>query len=227
MRFARLVTAAVTAFALAAVAAAQGFDFERVRGDFFAGVAGDAAAMRRGMATAKAALDADPKNAQAMVIHGFGTVLSAVPEIQKGNMAAFPTMQLGFDQLDEAVRLAPEDGLVRALRGIMMQQATRQMPEPARTRMLENGRTDFQFLFDVQQPQLAQLGTHRLGELLQGMGDLHSRLGRTADAERYYRMITTMLPESEYARRADEWLQTRQPLSAERTQCIGCHVATR
>jgi hypothetical protein len=227
MRFAQLTTGAVVAFALAAVAAAQGFDFERVRGDFFAGVAGNAEAMARGMASAKAALEADPKNAQAMVIHGFGGVISAATELQKGNMAAMPTMQRGFTEMDEAVRLAPEDGLVRALRGIMMQQATRQMPEPARTQMLENGRSDFQFLFDVQKAELAQLGTHRLGELLQALGDIHSRLGRTDDAERYYRMVTTMLPETEYARRADEWLKSRQPLSAERTQCIGCHVGTR
>jgi hypothetical protein len=212
---------------LAVVVAAQGFDFETVRADFFAAVAGDVKAMQRGLAAAQAALDKDPKNAQAMVVHGFGTVLSAAPELQKGNAGALVIMQRGFAELDEAVRLAPEDGMVRALRGILMQQATRQMPEPARTRMLENGRGDFQFLFDVQQPGLAQLGTHRLGELLQALGDVNARLGRQADSERYYLMIKTMLPETEYSRRAEEWLQTRQPLPAERTQCIGCHVAAR
>ena len=227
MRFAQLMAGAMVAFALAAVATAQGFDFERVRADFFAGVAGDTAAMARGMATARAALDADPKNAQAMVIHGFGRVVSAAPELQKGNMAAMAGMQQGFVEMDEAVRLAPADGLVRALRGIMMQQATRQMPDAARTAMLEKGRTDFQFLFDVQKADLAQLGTHRLGELLQALGDINARLGRPADSERYYQMIKTMLPATEYAKRADEWLQTRQPLSGEKTQCIGCHVGTR
>ena len=227
MRFAQLMAGAVVTFGLAAVVAAQSFNFEQVRADFFAGVAGDAAAMQRGLARAKAALETEPKNAQAMVVHGFGTVLAAVPELQKGNTAAFPAMQRGFAELDEAVGLAPTDGLVRVLRGIMMQQATRQMPEPARTQMLENGRTDFQFLFDVQQTELATLGTHRLGELLQALGDINARLGRTADSERYYQMIKTMLPTTEYGRRADEWLQTRQPLSAEKTQCIGCHVGTR
>jgi hypothetical protein len=227
MRFAQLTIGAATVVALAAVSAAQGFDFEQVRGDFFAAIAGDAAAMQRSLAKAKAALEKEPQNAQAMVIHGFGTVLSAVPELQKGNTAAFPTMQRGFGELDEAVRLAPKDGLVRVLRGIMMQQATRQMPDPGRTQMLENGRTDFQFLFDAQQAELASLGTHRLGELLQALGDINARLGRPADSERYYQMIKTMLPTTEYARRADEWLQTRQPLAAEKTQCIGCHVGTR
>jgi hypothetical protein len=227
MRFAQLMAGAVMAFGLVAVTAAQGFNFELVRGDFFAGISGDDAAMQRGLATAKAALEKEPKNAQAMVVYGFGGVISAVTELQKGNMAAMPAMQRGFADMDEAVRLAPDDGLVRVLRGIMMQQATRQMPDALRTPMLEKGRSDFQFLFDVQQAELAQLGTHRLGELLQALGDIHSRLGRTDDAERYYQMIKTMLPTTEYARRADEWLQTRQPLSAERTQCIGCHIGTR
>ena len=227
MRLARLATGAAAIVALAAVTAAQGFDFEQVRGDFFAGISGDAAAMQRGLAAARAALDQEPKNAQALVVHGFGTVISAVTDLQKGNTAALPAMQNGFAQMDEAVAVAPGDGLVRALRGIMMQQATRQMPEAVRSPMLEKGRSDFQFLFDVQQAELAGLGTHRLGELLQALGDVNARLGRTADSERYYQMIKTMLPTTEYARRADEWLQTRQPLSAEKTQCIGCHVATR
>lgn len=227
MRFVQLMTGAVVALALAVGAAAQGFDFEQVRGDFFAGISGDAVAMQRGLERARAALGKEPKNAQALVVHGFGTVISAVTELQNGNTAALPTMQNGFAQMDEAVSLAPRDGLVRVLRGIMMQQATRQMPEAVRTPMLEKGRTDFQFLFDVQQAELAGLGTHRLGELLQALGDINARLGRTVDSERYYQMIKTMLPTTEYARRADEWLQTRQPLSGEKTQCIGCHVATR
>jgi hypothetical protein len=226
MRFAQWVVGAGAALALTAVSAAQGFNFEQVRDDFFAGISGDAAAIQRGVAHAKAALDTDPTNAQALVVHGFGTVIGAATELQKGNTAALAGMQDGFSQMDEAVRLAPQDGLVRALRGIMMQQATRQMPDAARMPMLEKGRADFEFLFQVQQAELGQLGTHRLGELLQGLGDINARLGRPADAQRHYLLIKTMLPATEYARRADEWLQTRQPLPAEKTQCIGCHVAS-
>jgi hypothetical protein len=227
MRLVQLMAGAAVALALAVGAAAQRFDFEQVRDDFFAGVSGDTAAMRRGLAAARTALDTDPKNAQALVVHGFGTVLSAAMELQKGDTAALPAMQTGFAQMDEAVSVAPGDGLVRALRGIMMQQATRQMPEALRMPMLEKGRSDFQFLFDAQRAELAQLGTHRLGELLQALGDINARLGRTMEAERYYQMIETMLPTTEYARRAGEWLQVRQPLAPEKTQCIGCHVGTR
>jgi hypothetical protein len=47
------------------------------------------------------------------------------------------------------------------------------------------------------------------------------------DAERYYTMIRQKLPGTEYDRRAAEWLQTKQPLPAERTACVGCHTGTR
>jgi hypothetical protein len=127
--------------------------------------------------------------------------------------------------MHEAVALEPEDGLVRVLRGILLQQVSRQMPPPMQAPMLEHARSDFQFLFDAQADILDELGPHRLGELLQALGDVHSRQGRTADAERYYTMIQQRLPRTEYAARADEWMRTRQPLPGERTTCIGCHTA--
>jgi hypothetical protein len=119
------------------------------------------------------------------------------------------------------------DGLVRGLRGILLQQASRQMPAAMQETMLENARSDFQFLFDTQLEILDELGTHRLGELLQALGDVHSRQGRTADAERYYALVQQKLPGTEYASRADEWMRTRHPLPADRTACTGCHAGSR
>jgi hypothetical protein len=93
--------------------------------------------------------------------------------------------------------------------------------------MLDDARSDFQFLFDAQAATLDRLGTHRLGELLQALGDVHSRQGRPADAERYYAMVQQKLAGTEYAARAAEWMRTRQPLPPERTACIGCHTGPR
>jgi hypothetical protein len=212
MRFIRL-TGAIVILAAAAMAA-QGFDFETVRGDFFAGAAGDAAALQRAMAATERALAEDAKNAQALSVHGFGSVLSGSQAYQKGDAA-------------RGGELAPSDGLVRALRGILLQQVSRQVPPAMQPSMLEDARSDFQFLFDAQAATLDQLGPHRLGELLQALGDVHSRQGRSADAERYYVLIQQKLADTEYAARAAEWMRTRQPLPPERTTCIGCHTGPR
>jgi hypothetical protein len=90
--------------------------------------------------------------------------------------------------------------------------------------MLEKARTDLQHVYDLQQSHLSELGTHPLGELLQALADANSRQGKTEDAEKYYRLIQTMLKDTEYAKRAGEWMKTKQPLSEAQTNCIGCHV---
>ncbi len=90
--------------------------------------------------------------------------------------------------------------------------------------MLQNALSDLEKAYALQADELDTLGEHRLGELLQIKADVESRLGRTADAERTYALIRAKLPNTGYAARAAEWMQTRTPLPASRTTCIGCHV---
>jgi hypothetical protein len=66
-----------------------------------------------------------------------------------------------------------------------------------------------------------------LGELLQGLGDVYSRQGKTADAEKYYAMILERLDGTEYAKRAAQWMRTKQPLPAAQAACVGCHTGSR
>jgi tetratricopeptide (TPR) repeat protein len=226
MRFARLASVLMVLGSVAV--GAQEFDFERIRNDFFAGAAGNAAALRRAIDTTERALAEDPKNAQALSVHGFGTVLDGGQAYQKGDaLRGTELVQRGLAEMNEAAGLAPSDGLVRVLRGILLQQVSRQMPPAMQAPMLEDARSDFQFLFDAQAGVLDQLGPHRLGELLQALGDIHSRQGRADDAQRYYAMIRQKLPDTEYAKRAVEWMRTRAPLPAERTTCVGCHTGPR
>jgi hypothetical protein len=52
---------------------------------------------------------------------------------------------------------------------------------------------------------------------------LNSRQGKTADAEKYYGMMQSMLKGTDYAARAGEWMKTKQPLPQAQTNCISCH----
>jgi tetratricopeptide (TPR) repeat protein len=222
MRIAKLMIGIVVVAAVAL--GAQSFSFEEIRNDLFAGATGDAAALQRAMSTAERILKDNPANPSAMVIHGWATVISASHE---GGNAAAEMSHRGITEVNQAVALAPDEPFVRIMRGILMQVGSRNVPPPLQAPMLENARSDFERVFDLQQNVLDELGTHRLGELLQALGDVHARLGRNAEAERYYAMIQQKLPRTEYARRADEWTRTKQPLPAEKTTCVGCHAGGR
>ena len=95
--------------------------------------------------------------------------------------------------MDRAVALAPDDIEVRIMRAVLYAPASRRMPSPFSETMLEKARTDLQRTFDLQQSELAQLGTHPLGELLQALADAYSRQGKKNEAEKFYRMIQSML----------------------------------
>jgi hypothetical protein len=88
---------------------------------------------------------------------------------------------------------------------------------------VENVRADYQRLFDLRKDRLNSMGAHQLGELLQGLADLYSRQGKANEAETYYSLLLSKLPNTEYARRAGEWMMTKQPLATPQTTCIGCH----
>src|SRR5207253_7344063 len=102
-------------------------------------------------------------------------------------------------EMDKAVQLDDPDDLgVRIPRGAVTMAMARSMSDsPMRTEMLERGRTDFQHAFDLQSKagQLEAIGTHPLGELLQGLGDVYSRLGKPDEARKYYQMLQAKLPD--------------------------------
>ena len=56
----------------------------KVRNYFFAGFSGDAASLEKGMKICEDALAAEPKNAEALVWHGAGTILRSRSGFPKG-----------------------------------------------------------------------------------------------------------------------------------------------
>ena len=202
-------------------------DSNKMRDDLFAAMAGKPERLQPILDASGKILASNPNHGQALLWHGVATLAGFFGEAQKGNwQAAMPAFAKAEDEMDRAVSLAPNDLEVRVIRAVMYAPASRALPSPFSDRLLEKSRADFQHTFDLQQEKLAELGTHPLGELLQGLGDAYSRQGKTADAEKYYRMIQARLKATEYARRADEWMKTKQPLPESQTQCVGCHTGT-
>ena len=230
MKFPCWLTVAVAALAAACYStlhAQERFDPAQVQLDFFAGMmGGDEARFQRAMATTEKELASNPNNGSALVWHGMGIALLSQREAQAGKFeAAMAMLQKGLAEMARAVELEPNNIGVRIPRGSALREISRAMPPGMAEPLLEAARTDFQHTFDLQQNRLSEVGTpHPLGELLQGLGDIYSRQGKSDEAAKYYTMTQERLPNTEYSARAAEWATTRQPLAPERTQCIGCHI---
>jgi tetratricopeptide (TPR) repeat protein len=196
-----------------------------MRNDMFAGLAGNADALQRGLAACDKVLAENPREPEALVWRGIGGLIGAQFEMKKGNaQQALQLSQQGVEMMDRAVGIAPRDFNVRIPRGAALREATKQMPPAIAKPLLETAKSDFQDLFDLQKNTLDTLGAHPLGELLQALGDINSRQGNVNEAAKYYGMIPSRLPNTEYAKRAATWLATKQPLPSDQSTCVGCHT---
>jgi tetratricopeptide (TPR) repeat protein len=200
------------------------FDYFAVQRDVFAGFGGNMDALERAMAVCERTLAENPKHPHALVWHGIGLIARAGRNPQQGPAL----VQQAIIEMDEAVRVGdPGDLGVRIPRGAVTMAMARTLPDsPTRMEMLERGRADFQSAFDLQSKagELDRIGTHPLGELLQGLGDVYSRLGKPDEARKYYQMLQAKLSDTEYAKRAAQWMTTSEPLPPAQAGCIGCHA---
>lgn len=220
----KLMTACLLASAL--LAGADRFDY-KVRDAFFAGMMGDSQALERAMSAAAETIAANPKHAEAMVWHGAGLYFQGGSAMAHGDrLKAMELIMKGLAEMDRAVELEPENPGVRIPRGSALIASVRVMSgaNPMVGMLTRKAISDFTTVYEMQKDHLDKLGTHPLGELLQGLGDMHSRSGEKDRAADFYRMIAAKLPGTEYAKRASAWLETRETLPASKSQCVGCHV---
>jgi tetratricopeptide (TPR) repeat protein len=197
----------------------------QVMADLFSGLGGNAGALQRGLDFTVSILAANPNHAQALAWHGASTLYYSSTSPDLAALDRIGLFQRATKEMDSAVGIAPDDVRVRMARGAVLRMLTPTMPRFGNVPgLIENARTDYQRMFDLRQGQLNTLSSHSLGELLQGLAELNSRQGKTADAEKYYGMIQSMLKGTDYAARAAEWMKTKQPLPQAQTNCVGCHV---
>jgi mono/diheme cytochrome c family protein len=197
----------------------------QVMADLFSGVGGNAGALKRALDATASTLTANPNHAQALAWHGAATLYYSSTNPDLSALDRIGLFQQATKEMDSAVGIAPDDIRVRMARGVVLRLLTPTMPRLANVPgLIENARLDHQRMFDLQQGQLDKLSQHSLGELLQGLAELNSRQGKTADAEKYYGMTQSMLKGTDYASRAAEWMKTRQPLPQAQTNCISCHT---
>jgi tetratricopeptide (TPR) repeat protein len=222
LRIAYLVIAAAAGFFAGAARAQERYDM-KVRNDFFAGFAGDAAALERAMKATGATLAENPNHAEALVWQGGGTYFLAGQAFQKGDaQKGMELAQKGIAEMDRAVELAPNDIAVRIPRGSVLLTATRFQQGPHVAPLVARAVSDFEKAYEIQQGMLDKLGTHPKGELLLALADGYNRTGNKEKAKAFYERAASELPGTPYARSAQEWLETGT-LAPRKAGCLGCH----
>src|SRR5262245_19461006 len=157
------------------------FDLQ-VRTDFFAGFAGDEGRLEKAMAACERALADNPKHAEALVWHGSGLTFKAGTAFQRGDrQTGMELWTRGIREMDQAVILAPDNIGVRIPRGAVLLSATRNTPPEIAKPLLETALSDYERTLELQTASgtFGTLGDHPKGELLFGLAEGYSRLGKT------------------------------------------------
>ena len=223
MKLQKTTIAAMIILTAGVLASQDRFDMQ-VRNYFFAGLAGDAASLQKGMKFCEDILAKDPKQPEALVWHGMGLVGQSREAFKKGDQQNGASLwQRGLDEMDQAEALAPNDLSVRIVRGAVLLVASQYLPDPEAARpLIEKGLSDYEKAYSVQGPDLSHLGTHPRGELMIGMADAYARLGQPDKAQQWFERIQKEMPATPYAKSAATWLETKT-LTSRHAGCLGCH----
>ena len=194
-----------------------------VREDIFAGFGGDSDALDRGESKCEKALREDSKNAEAMVWLGAVQVFKSGGLFGKNKPAeAFPLWTKGLKNMDDAVKLEPDNVGVRIPRASVLLPSARNAPAVMGAPLLKTVLKDFEYIYKKQAEHLDELGTHPRGELRMGLADTYRLLGKLDESKEQLEAIAKELPDTEYAAEAKEWLAAA-PTAKLVHNCKGCH----
>ena len=219
-----LTTIRFPLFLAAAILCAQErFDYV-VRNDFFAGLSGNRVALDRAMKKCEDTLTANPKNAEAMVWHGSGTMYLSGVAAQSGDLPkAAELYTKGLDEMATAVALAPDNVGVVIPRGATLLTASHNVPGENGKELLRMGLADYEHVYQLQSSRFDHLPGHARGELLFGLAEGYARLGDNEKAHQWFEKLAAVDdPENGHLTQARAYLKSGS-LSGPVT-CAGCHV---
>ena len=207
-----------------APAAPQRFDM-LVRNDLFAGFAGNQAALERGMAACAQALAANPQNAEALVWHGAGLGLRERTSVSAGRLRkrrrAVDARDGGDGQSRGArarERRRPDTARRCAAAGDALHADSRPRGRCSKKRWATTSTCS-----RCKRSYFSTLGDHPKGELLFGLAEGYSRLGRLDKARVDFEQLTKDAPASGHAPAATLWLADGTPPAVKGLGCVGCH----
>jgi tetratricopeptide (TPR) repeat protein len=200
------------------------------REDIFAGlISSDFEQLNEGMKKLEDILKQNPNDPDAMAMKAAGLSALAIRDLDKGDTAAFSRQ---YDEairlLDAAYKLDAKNIGVNAVYGGVTLYHYGTLPEQRRAHALQMARRSYNFLYAAQEKALENLPLHLKGELLAGVAETELRSGNVSQAQVYLKRMIGTLPDTAYARRAQQWLDNPASVTAaSRLICQSCHDAGR
>ena len=103
--------------------------FESLQKDFDAGMQGDSKAFKNAWKLSEELLAKNPKDAETLVLHGSATLFQAGQAFQTGNFGEGGKLwQKGQAEMDQAVKISPDNVNVLMTRGTTYLSASKQFP---------------------------------------------------------------------------------------------------
>jgi tetratricopeptide (TPR) repeat protein len=205
----------------------RGFEFS-IRGDFFAGLAGDPLAMERGMKACDDALARNPKDAQALAWQGGGLFFRSKESFLAGDRAKGMEMRdRGLKQMEDAVALTPDNVAVLIPRAAILLSAAQHIPDAARARQYyQTAMGDYEKVLQLQAAEFPSLSVHARGELLGGLAEGWHGLGDPEKSRQYLHRMAKELEGTVYERKAAEVLSKSETAGPLGVTCQGCHLGS-
>ena len=220
-----IIAAALLLSAPSFVCAAK-FD-DKVRNDFFAGFAGDKAALDRAMKTADEAIADSPDNsAEALAWHGAGLLFLSGPKFAQGDFANGMQMWTkANEEMTKAGEQEPRNPAVLIPRAAAWFAASRATPPEMGTPVLAKAIADYQTVYELQKAYFDKLDIHMRSELLFGLADGNARMGDNAKAREWFEKLAALGAKSGHLEQAELFLKGDK-YAVKGIGCVGCHTGT-
>ena len=128
------------------------------------------------------------------------------------------------ERFAEAAGLAPDLVGVFAITGGSMASLADRLPPAERAAGWDQAYNAYQQLWRLQSTIVDKLPLHMKGEVLAGLAQSAQRTGRDAEVNAQIERILTGLPDTAYARRAQQWKDDPASRAQAKITCQSCHA---
>lgn len=197
-----------------------------LREDVFAGFANDAARLARAEKHIETLLANRPDDRPGLLAWQGSIALTraAMANDTKQPEQFRQFYRRAMELFDEAARLAPNDVGVFAITGGSQLAIADRLPAAERAAGWEQAYAAYQDLWRMQGAEIEKLPLHHQGEVLSGLAQTAQRTGRNAELSMRLERILTLLPNTPYARLAQQWKDDPSSRAQTKVACQTCHA---
>ena len=165
--------------------------FDSLQKDFNAGMSGNADSFKNALNQSEELLAKNPKDAEILVLHGSATLFRAGQVFQAGNFSEGGKLwQKGQTEMDEAVKLSPENVNVLMTRGTTYLSASKQFPvKEEAEKLLKIGIGDYEKI--TSDKNFKQFPENLRSNILLGLAEGYAQMKDTKKARDFYQTLST------------------------------------